>query len=685
MVEASPSSVQFFTSSSDITYEQELIDQMPIAGRNPYNLSSLDPSITVSPATSENRPYHHAYANDYDAGGGTRRANDVLLDGVALGASFKTAYTPAVDAVEEVTVSKNSVDAENGHSLGGIISLNMKSGTNQLRGSTYVYGRDPSMNSIADPTIRRTPGQDTTALRGTELRMYGGTIGGPIKRGKIFSFTSFEQWDDKRPNSIVRTVPTELERAGDFSQSVLNGRVRNIFNPFQSTVGANGLVSRPAFRRQRHPVEHARSGGGEDAGADPAAQPAGPRRQLAGHRLRPGRLLELLAAPRREHHRQLEGVRALRPVQGQPLPGQPDRRRLLPAHRQQSLRHERRRRLGVGHLGQDHPERPRQLLQHDRRVLQSRAAARRRGPERLLVARVVLVALQQRLRLLPGARRLFGFADRHHDQPPRPPGPRVVPASRRVDRVDPHEPLPGLAQHEVGRRDARLLRGGGAVRADQPGVQLDADRQQLGHPRRGQHRQPVGGVHARRARQPDLGPAGPAADAEPAGLRRLLPGRLGGDGPPHREPRTALGIRAGSDRQGQPLVAAARPDPADSRDGRDAAADAGAGPAAHGQQGLRLFVQRRVDLHHRRGPQRVGHLAVELHAAGRGELPPRRDHGGAGGLRPLPDADQQRPRHARRLRQPVHRLRADHDDARADQRPAEPDPGRSVPGGQSTR
>ena len=82
--------------------------------------------------TNENRPYHHAYANDYDAGGGTRRANDVLLDGVPLGASFKTAYTPSVDAVEEITVSKNSVDAENGHSLGGIISLNMKSGTNQL-------------------------------------------------------------------------------------------------------------------------------------------------------------------------------------------------------------------------------------------------------------------------------------------------------------------------------------------------------------------------------------------------------------------------------------------------------------------------------------------------------------------------------------------------------------------------
>jgi hypothetical protein len=247
-VVAPPVSVQFNTSSSDITLERRLIDQAPISGRNPYNLATLDPTIVVSPATNENRPYHHAYANDYDAGGGTRRANDVLLDGVALGASFKTAYTPAVDAVEEITVSKNSVDAENGHSLGGIISLNMKSGTNELHGSGYVYLRDPSLNAISDPTLKRTPGQDTTALRGTELKMFGGTGGGPIRKDKIFSFTSYEQWDDKRPLTVVRTVPTELERSGDFSQSVLNGRVRTIYDPSSSVTNpATGRDVRTAF------------------------------------------------------------------------------------------------------------------------------------------------------------------------------------------------------------------------------------------------------------------------------------------------------------------------------------------------------------------------------------------------------------------------------------------------------
>jgi len=242
-----PSVVEFKSTTAALRLERELLDQMPISGRNPYNLANLDPTITTSPATNENRPYHHAYANDYDAGGGTRRANDVLLDGVPLGASYKTAYTPAVDAVEEITISKNSVDAENGHSLGGIISLNMKSGTNNLHGSAYMYGRTPRLNAVSDPTIRRVPGQNTRALQGTDLRMYGGTAGLPIVKNKAFSFSSFELWDDKRPLSIVRTLPTDLERRGDFSQSVLNGRVRTIYNPFTSTLDAGGRVVRSAF------------------------------------------------------------------------------------------------------------------------------------------------------------------------------------------------------------------------------------------------------------------------------------------------------------------------------------------------------------------------------------------------------------------------------------------------------
>ena len=155
--------VRFNSATTELNVDRQLIDQAPIGGRNPYNLAALDPTVLVSPATNENRPYHHAYANDYDAGGGTRRANDVLLDGVPLGASYKTSYTPAVDAVEEITISKNSVDAENGNSLGGIISLNMKSGTNNYHGSGYAYFRDPGLNARTDPTLADRPGRDAAA------------------------------------------------------------------------------------------------------------------------------------------------------------------------------------------------------------------------------------------------------------------------------------------------------------------------------------------------------------------------------------------------------------------------------------------------------------------------------------------------------------------------------------------
>src|SRR5262245_61705564 len=253
VVEVPPVTVQFKSSSSDLTVERQLVDQVPINGRNPYSLANLDPTINVT-LTNENRPYHHAYANDYDAGGGTRRANDVLLDGVALGASYKTAYTPAVDAVDEITISKNSVDAENGHSLGGVISLNMKAGTNARHGSAYLYSRDPNLTTSGDAPLLVPPGQDTRALRGSELKMGGATFGGPIRKNKIFTFTSFERWNDKRPLSIVRTVPTELERRGDFSQSLLNGRVRAIYNPFASTLDATGRVVRPAFANNTIPA-----------------------------------------------------------------------------------------------------------------------------------------------------------------------------------------------------------------------------------------------------------------------------------------------------------------------------------------------------------------------------------------------------------------------------------------------
>src|SRR5262245_52405475 len=250
-VEASPVAVQFNSASDVTTIGRELVEQLPIRGRNPYNVVTLDPTINGGEnANGENRPYHHAFADEFDAGGLTYRANDIQLDGVPLTSSYKTSYTPSIEAVQEVSFQKNAVDSEYGYSAGGIVTLNMKSGTNDYHGSAYFHRRDPSLNAFGDPTILRTPGADETIFRGTNLRMYGGTIGGPILKNKLFFFSSFEQWDDHRPISVKITLPTADERQGDFSKSLrvcpgaaVSPCVRRLDAPLSSS-GSSGKRSK---------------------------------------------------------------------------------------------------------------------------------------------------------------------------------------------------------------------------------------------------------------------------------------------------------------------------------------------------------------------------------------------------------------------------------------------------------
>jgi len=249
-VQDSPVAVQFNSASDTTTIGNEIISQIPLRGRNPYNVIALDPTINGGEnANGENRPYHHAFANEFDAGGQTARANDIQLDGVPLTSSYKTSYTPSVEAVQEVSFQKNAVDAEYGYSAGGVVTLNMKSGTNRFHGSAYYHNRNPRFNAFGDPTIPRVAGADETIFRGTNLKMYGGTIGGPIIKNKLFFFSSWEQWYDHRPITVKITVPTALERRGDFSQSRIGSYAvcaagatcaRPVYDPLTST-GTSGV------------------------------------------------------------------------------------------------------------------------------------------------------------------------------------------------------------------------------------------------------------------------------------------------------------------------------------------------------------------------------------------------------------------------------------------------------------
>jgi hypothetical protein len=247
-VKESAVAVQFNTTTMEITVDRKMLTDLPIVARNPFTLALLDPAVVNRYSTDRN-PFFMWSSSSIDVGGSTSRKNDLLLDGAPLMLGEKGSYAPPMDAVQEFTVQQNSVDAEFGHSAGGILSLSMKAGTNEYHGTAYYFGRNPALNAVSN-SVSHTPNQ-------IRNHIWGGTIGNPILKNKLFTFTAYEQWRTKDPKNASRTLPTELERAGDFSQS-LNGAggPRLIYDPWSTLFEpGTGRVTRTPFPQNRIPMQ----------------------------------------------------------------------------------------------------------------------------------------------------------------------------------------------------------------------------------------------------------------------------------------------------------------------------------------------------------------------------------------------------------------------------------------------
>ena len=240
-VAETPAAVQFNTSNQDLTIDSTMAAETPRYDRNPFKLTLLAPEAINT--RGEVLPFLSWSANSVDLGGETNLKNDLQIDGSPVGMGHKFSYPPNMDAVQEVIVSQNSVDAESGHSAGGIITMTTKSGTNEWHGDAFYLGRYPWLNAEADRTIFST--------NATRQNIVGGTLGNPIKKNKLFNFFSIEYWKQGAPSDYIETLPTSLEAQGNFSQSygLQNGSpvLRTIYDPYSTVVGANGTVTRTPF------------------------------------------------------------------------------------------------------------------------------------------------------------------------------------------------------------------------------------------------------------------------------------------------------------------------------------------------------------------------------------------------------------------------------------------------------
>ena len=157
-------------------------------------------------------------------------------------------YVSPAETVDTVDVSTSSFDAEQGMAGGAAVTVITKSGTNQFRGSAFEGFNNEKLNANA----YYFGGGAMPDKLPVKQNSYGGTLGGPIKRNKVFFFGSFEGY--KRTQSLFTffTVPDAALRAGDFSKAFnSNGTLQTIYNPF--TGGANG-IGRQAFQNNQIPT-----------------------------------------------------------------------------------------------------------------------------------------------------------------------------------------------------------------------------------------------------------------------------------------------------------------------------------------------------------------------------------------------------------------------------------------------
>ena len=157
-------------------------------------------------------------------------------------------YISPAETVDTVNVSTSSFDAEQGNAGGAAVTVITKSGTNQLRGAAFEFYNGEELN--ARPYYFGS--SDKPAMQPLKQNNFGGTLGGPIKKDKLFFFGSFEGYNREYSLPTFFSVPDAALRSGDFSGATNNGGTQQIiYNPF--TGDATG-AGRAAFENNRIPL-----------------------------------------------------------------------------------------------------------------------------------------------------------------------------------------------------------------------------------------------------------------------------------------------------------------------------------------------------------------------------------------------------------------------------------------------
>lgn len=216
--------LQAETSDVATTIRGREIVALPLNSRNFVQLTQLTPGVELPPGTLLPR-----------INGGRPRTNEYLYDGISAlqPEPGQVAFFPIVDDIAEFTIESDNVPAEFGRFNGGVVNVSTRSGSNEVHGSVFEFFRNEDLNA-------RNYFSRTGPKPEYRRNLYGATLGAPIRHDKLFFFGDYQGIKQRVGVTRISTVPTEAERAGNFSG------VAKIYDPC-ATASVSGGVSRPEF------------------------------------------------------------------------------------------------------------------------------------------------------------------------------------------------------------------------------------------------------------------------------------------------------------------------------------------------------------------------------------------------------------------------------------------------------
>ncbi len=218
------------------TITQQQIEQLP-SGRNLFSLIPLAAGVSQQMACDGDCGNN----GNLRINGDRPRTQDYVLDGTTINAPVfgGQAINPSIDSIQEFRIEANSMSAEYGKAGGGVLIAVTKSGTNQFRGSGYEYHRNEKLNA-------RNFFEDRSAPKNPfEQNEFGGTIGGPVLKNKLFFFTDYQGVRGNGSSPVIGViVPDDAFRNGDLSalcaagfdgSGTCNDASQQIYNPGTTT------------------------------------------------------------------------------------------------------------------------------------------------------------------------------------------------------------------------------------------------------------------------------------------------------------------------------------------------------------------------------------------------------------------------------------------------------------------